>query len=245
MLSQNYIFSAFICLLQTVLHAKNIFLCRPGESRTAEIRWFFLSALRASWLLLGLTLQYDIIYAPELHNSVLNFSSFIGMKIHGREASVSMSEWGGGRSDSGTRLERVPSSLGWCPGEKKLPARSGGSSGVCSKDSISLSLCTLPLPSAVLTLHIPCGQPKTISLRLAVGVFITKLASPSSHCFSLLKLYMYFFPSMAPWHMEFPGQGSDPSLSRDLSRSCSHTGSLTHCAGLGMETCVPALPRRC
>lgn len=31
MLSENYIFSAFICLLQSVLHAKNIFLCRPGE----------------------------------------------------------------------------------------------------------------------------------------------------------------------------------------------------------------------
>ena len=96
MLSQNYIFSAFICLLQTVLHAKNIFLCRPGESRTAEIRWFFLSALRASWLLLGLTLQYDIIYAPELHNSVLNFSSFSGRKVDGGGASVGKGEGGGG-----------------------------------------------------------------------------------------------------------------------------------------------------
>ena len=30
-----------------------------------------------------------------------------------------------------------------------------------------------------------------------------------------------------------PGQGSDPSRSRDLSCSCGNPGSLAHCAGLG------------
>ena len=43
----------------------------------------------------------------------------------------------------------------------------------------------------------------------------------------------------APWRMEFPGQGSDPSCSRNV--SC-NTRSLTHCAG--DRTCDPALPRR-
>ena len=33
----------------------------------------------------------------------------------------------------------------------------------------------------------------------------------------------------APRHMEFMGQGSDPSHSHDLSHSCSNAGSLTHC----------------
>ena len=36
-------------------------------------------------------------------------------------------------------------------------------------------------------------------------------------------------------HMEFLGQGSDPSHSQDLSCSCSNDRSLTHCARLGIE----------
>lgn len=39
----------------------------------------------------------------------------------------------------------------------------------------------------------------------------------------------------APWHMELWVQGSDPSYSRELSYSCSDAGSLTHCAGVGIE----------
>ena len=35
--------------------------------------------------------------------------------------------------------------------------------------------------------------------------------------------------------MELPGQGSDPSLSHDLSRICGNAGSLTHCVGPGIE----------
>ena len=35
--------------------------------------------------------------------------------------------------------------------------------------------------------------------------------------------------------MEFPGQGSDLSCSCDLYHSWGNTGSLTHCAGLGMK----------
>ena len=45
--------------------------------------------------------------------------------------------------------------------------------------------------------------------------------------------------------MEFPGQGSDPSCSCDLSCSRGHTRSLTHCAGRGIEPYVPVPPRHC
>ena len=38
-----------------------------------------------------------------------------------------------------------------------------------------------------------------------------------------------------PRFLEFPGQGSDPSHSRNLSRRCGNAGSLTHCAWPGIE----------
>lgn len=38
-----------------------------------------------------------------------------------------------------------------------------------------------------------------------------------------------------PWHIEVPGQGSDPSPSYSLCRSCSNAGFLTYCVGLGIE----------
>ena len=46
-------------------------------------------------------------------------------------------------------------------------------------------------------------------------------------------MYFFFFFHFLPppWHMELPGQGSDPSRSCDLSRSYSNMGFLTHCAG--------------
>ena len=36
--------------------------------------------------------------------------------------------------------------------------------------------------------------------------------------------------------MEFPGQGSDPSCSLDLSQSCGNARSITHCAEPGIKT---------
>ena len=50
--------------------------------------------------------------------------------------------------------------------------------------------------------------------------------------------FFFFFPFSllaALLLMVLPGQGSDPRLSHDLSRSGSNTGSLTHCAGQGIE----------
>ena len=35
--------------------------------------------------------------------------------------------------------------------------------------------------------------------------------------------------------MEFPGQGSDLSCSQDFSRNYGNAGSLTHCAGPGIQ----------
>ena len=48
---------------------------------------------------------------------------------------------------------------------------------------------------------------------------------------------MVFFPFFlaAPWHMEFPGQRSDPNHSCNLGCSCGNTRSLTRCAGPGIE----------
>ena len=49
-------------------------------------------------------------------------------------------------------------------------------------------------------------------------------------------LFFFFFLLLAiPWHMEFPGQGSDPSHSCNLSCSCSNATSLTHRTRPGIE----------
>ena len=52
---------------------------------------------------------------------------------------------------------------------------------------------------------------------------------------------MFFFFFATLWHMEFPGQGSDPNGSCNVYCCCGNTGSLTHCAGLGIDPC-PSLP---
>ena len=60
------------------------------------------------------------------------------------------------------------------------------------------------------------------------------LVGPYGNCMFIL--FVCFFPFFtATWHMELPGQGSDPSHSRKLSHSCGNTGLLTHCAGLGIQ----------
>ena len=54
-------------------------------------------------------------------------------------------------------------------------------------------------------------------------------------CFSFISSWSFFYFSFlaALQHMELPGQGSDPCCSHGLCRS--NTGSLTHCAGLGID----------
>ena len=55
--------------------------------------------------------------------------------------------------------------------------------------------------------------------------------------FYFIYLFIYFWPPQG--HMEFLGQeseqGSYPSCSCELGHSCGHAGSLTHCAGLGLN----------
>ena len=50
-------------------------------------------------------------------------------------------------------------------------------------------------------------------------------------------MFLYYFLNFwaTPRHMEFSGQGSYPSHSHNQSHSCSNTGSLAHCEGLGIE----------
>ena len=48
-----------------------------------------------------------------------------------------------------------------------------------------------------------------------------------------LGFFFFFFFWSVPQHMEFPGQRSDQSQSRNLCSSCGNSRSLTHCAGLG------------
>ena len=47
-------------------------------------------------------------------------------------------------------------------------------------------------------------------------------------------IYLFFF-RLGLWPMEFPRQGLNPSQTCNLHDSCSNAGSLTHCAGLGIE----------
>ena len=47
--------------------------------------------------------------------------------------------------------------------------------------------------------------------------------------------FFFFFFLAAPQRVELPGQGSDLSHSYELCWSCGNAGSLTHCAGPGIE----------
>ena len=49
--------------------------------------------------------------------------------------------------------------------------------------------------------------------------------------------------SAALRHMEFPGQGSDPSYSCNLRHSCGHAGSFNPLCWAGDRTCVLVLQR--
>jgi len=51
----------------------------------------------------------------------------------------------------------------------------------------------------------------------------------------LFLIYLFTFDHPTPKHVEFPGQGSDPSCRYDLCHCCGNTGSLTHCEGQGIE----------
>lgn len=70
--------------------------------------------------------------------------------------------------------------------------------------------------------------------------------------FDILSLFFFFSFLAALPHTEFPGQGSYPSHSSDLCHSYNNSGSLVHCAGLGIQplsqlsrdTSDPTAPQR-
>ena len=65
------------------------------------------------------------------------------------------------------------------------------------------------------------------------------------YIYMYIHICVFFSFLVAPKYVEFPGQGSDQSLSQKLSHSCSNTGSFNPQSWPGDRTCVPVLPRHC
>ena len=85
-------------------------------------------------------------------------------------------------------------------------------------------------PNQGLNLSHSCGNASSLTHCARLG---TKPASQPPRCLQSLvpqgKLPPLFFLA-APWHVELPGQGSDPGHSHKPSWSWSNAGSLTHYA---------------
>ena len=84
------------------------------------------------------------------------------------------------------------------------------------------------------------GTPRNATSKLLLGsnflILQTRRLRSKDVCgHSLLQIFGIFFSLAALQHMEFPGQGSDPSHSCDLSHSCGNNGPLTHWAQVGIE----------
>ena len=73
------------------------------------------------------------------------------------------------------------------------------------------------------------------------GVFRALVSS--RQCIFFFSFLFFFWGASIHSIWNFLGQGSNPSHSCDLRHGCSNAGSLTHCAGLGIE-CTP-LQRQC
>ena len=89
------------------------------------------------------------------------------------------------------------------------------------------------------------------SKQLLCKIFLPRVP-PSQTLISQSFYYFYFFKLMlsliylflaAPWHVEFPGQGSEPSHSWNLICSLGNTGSPTHCARARDPTSITVLLR--
>ena len=69
-----------------------------------------------------------------------------------------------------------------------------------------------------------------LPLRIYASLGICKILT------RIVSDFFFFFSFLAAlWHLEFPGQGSDPSHSWDLQGSCSNVRSLNHCPGPGIK----------
>ena len=73
----------------------------------------------------------------------------------------------------------------------------------------------------------------------ANGVWFTKCCSSQRHCSLWIRFFFSF--SVNLWHMDFPGQESDPSCSCDLCHSCGKAWSLTPAMDWRLNLC-PSTP---
>ena len=81
------------------------------------------------------------------------------------------------------------------------------------------TLCRLRDNARPLTRYATARTPRAGFIYLVVSFFI----------------YLFIFFLGRPMAYGVPRPGLDPSLSFNLRHSCSNAGSLTHCAGLGIE----------
>ena len=93
--------------------------------------------------------------------------------------------------------------------------------------------CINPAPAHTASPIIDIPQQSTFGIR--------KLQWYHYHPKSVFYLFFSFLAN--PRHMEFLGQGSDPSHSVNPSHSCGNARSLTHCTRPGGRTCIPVLSR--
>ena len=79
-----------------------------------------------------------------------------------------------------------------------------------------------------------------IKMQSTLGNLPECLSQHWDQAWNLILFFFFFFPLSpflaAPWHMEFPGQGSDPShKSVTYTRPEAMLDPLIHCAGLGIK----------
>ena len=110
-----------------------------------------------------------------------------------------------------------------------------GSSSYCLDTTSLLLHMEHLLHETVYSLFIVVYYVFRIHDRNIFRCLILKLSLDFKNCSSLPTIILnFFFPFLATlWHIEFLGQGSDPSHSCNL--CCINARSLTHCAMFGME----------
>ena len=93
------------------------------------------------------------------------------------------------------------------------------------------------LKLTLLRFQITCGFQRVMIMILLWFYDFSYRVKLSKTLWKIISVFFFlFFPFLAtPWHREFPGHGSDPRCSCNLSHSCGNNGSLSHCAGLGIE----------
>lgn len=158
-----------MCLFQTVLYAKNIFLCRPREiSNHIEgiiDQMVFLKSVKGILVVISPGfIRWHYLCRKESQIQFLILATLLAWKCMGG-SSESRHQNGGQRLQGSKWQWGQPGESPFNPAlhysAEKSPPRSSGPFGLCFKDSISSSLCACSLSPqlCMLKLHIPCGQP--------------------------------------------------------------------------------------